>query len=447
MSQWGTQGVWDEEAVLRVVKERNIQVIRLWFADINGIIKGFAIPSGELEGAFSDGMGFDGSSIEGFARIHESDLMAHPDPKSFAILPPNGEYEAARMFCDLKTPDRMPYEGDPRQVLKRALARASEQGFTMFVGPELEYFYFRSSQNTEILDEGGYFDASINEVGTILRKKTIFALEKMGIPVEYSHHEVAPSQHELDLRFCEALEMAERCLTYRFIVKEVARHGGYYATFMPKPIFGVNGSGMHTHQSLFKGEKNAFYQPDAPYNLSSVARHYLGGLLKYIREITVVLNQTVNSYKRLVPGYEAPVYICWGQMNRSALVRVPRIRVGKERSTRLELRSPDPACNPYLAFAVMLMAGLKGIEDKLEPPEPVEEDIYHLSPQERERLGIQTLPGSLLEAIELAEKSTLVRETLGEHVFSKFIENKKIEWDQYRMQVTDYEIKRYLPIW
>lgn len=351
------------------------------------------------------------------------------------------------MFCDLKTPDRKPYEGDPRQVLKRALDQAAQKGFKMFVGPELEYFYFRSSQSPEILDEGGYFDASINEIGTILRKQTIFALEKMGIPVEYSHHEVAPSQHELDLRFCEALEMAERCLTYRFIVKEVARQGGYYATFMPKPIFGVNGSGMHTHQSLFRGEQNSFYHPDAPYNLSSVARHYLGGLLKYIREITVVLNQTVNSYKRLVPGYEAPVYICWGQMNRSALVRVPRIRLGKERSTRLELRSPDPACNPYLAFAVMLMAGLKGIEDKIEPPDPVEEDIYHLTPQERERLGIQTLPGSLWEAIELAEKSTLVRETLGEHVFSKFIDNKKIEWDQYRMQVTDYEIKRYLPIW
>lgn len=447
MMQGEKARVLDQEGVLREVRDRGIQVIRLWFADINGIIKGFAIPAWELEAAFADGMGFDGSSIEGFARIHESDLMAHPDPATFALLPPNGGYLAARMFCDLKTPDRQPYAGDPRQVLKRALAHAAEKGYKMFVGPELEYFYFRSSSAPEILDEGGYFDSSINEVGTVLRKKTIFALEGMGIPVEYSHHEVAPSQHELDLRFSEALEMAERCLTYRFIVKEIARQEGYYATFMPKPIFGVNGSGMHTHQSLFQGERNAFYDANAPYNLSTTARHYLGGLLKYIREITAVLNQTVNSYKRLVPGYEAPVYICWGQMNRSALVRVPRIRVGKERSTRLELRSPDPACNPYLAFAVMLMAGLKGIEEKIEPPEPVEEDIYHLSPQDRARLGIDTLPGSLIEAIQLAEESQLVRETLGEHVFTKFIENKLIEWDQYRMQVTDYEIKKYLPIW
>ncbi|MBM3327850.1 MAG: glutamine synthetase [Calditrichaeota bacterium] len=437
---------FDQEGVLKEVHDRGIEIVRLWFSDINGHIKGFAIPARELEDAFEQGMGFDGSSIEGFARIHESDLMAHPDPATFAIFPSNGGYKAARMFCDLKTPDRKPYPGDPRYVLQRNLERAAAMGFSLFVGPELEYFYFKDSNSTEILDHGGYFDASINEIGTLLRKKTIFALEEMGIPVEYSHHEVAPSQHEIDLRFGSALEMAERCLTYRFIVKEIARQAGYYATFMPKPMFGVNGSGMHTHQSLFSGGRNSFFDPNGDYSLSTTARHYLAGLLKYIREITAVLNQTVNSYKRLVPGYEAPVYISWGQMNRSALVRVPRIRIGKEKSTRVELRSPDPAANPYLAFAVMLAAGLKGIEEKLEAPSPVEEDIYHLTPSERERLGIGTLPGSLYEAVILAQESSLVKEALGDHVFEKFIENKLIEWDEYRMQVTDYERRSYLPV-
>jgi len=436
----------DHEAVLREAYDRGIQIIRLWFADINGQIKGFAIPARELEEAFEQGMGFDGSSIEGFARIHESDLMAHPDPATFAVFPENGGYSAARMFCDLKTPDHQPYPGDPRYVLRRNLQKAADMGFSMFVGPELEYFYFKDDKYPEILDHSGYFDASINETGTVLRKKTIFALEAMGIPVEYSHHEVAPSQHELDLRFCEALQMAERCLTYRFIVKEVARAAGFHATFMPKPIFGVNGSGMHTHQSLFKSERNAFFDPQGKYNLSATARCYLAGLLKYVPEMTAVLNQTVNSYKRLVPGYEAPAYICWGQMNRSALIRVPRIRVGKEKSTRLELRSPDPAANPYLAFSVMLSAGLKGIEEGLAPPEPVEEDIYHLSERERNELGIRTLPGSLYEAVKLTENSELVKNALGVHVFEKFIENKLIEWDEYRMQVTDYEIQKYLPV-
>jgi glutamine synthetase len=333
-----------------------------------------------------------------------------------------------------------------RYVLRRNLEKAAAKGYTFYVGPELEYFYFKDHSGTEILDQGGYFDATINEVGTVLRKKTIFALEEMGIPVEYSHHEVAPSQHEIDLRFAPALEMAERCLTYRFIVKEVARSQGYYATFMPKPMFGVNGSGMHVHQSLFKGDRNAFFDPKAQYLLSKTARHYMAGILKHVREMTSVLNQTVNSYKRLVPGYEAPVYVSWGQMNRSALVRVPRIREGKEKSTRIELRSPDPVANPYLAFSVMLAAGLKGIEQKLEPPEPVELDIYHLSEFEREKMGIGTLPGNLFEAVMETEKSTLVREALGDHVFEKFIENKLIEWDEYRMHVSDFEIQKYLPI-
>jgi len=319
-------------------------------------------------------------------------------------------------------------------------------GYTFFVGPELEFFYFKNNSSTEILDRGGYFDSSINEIGTVLRKKTIFALEQMGVFVEYSHHEVAPSQHEIDLRFDKALEMAERCLTYRFIVKEVARKEGYYATFMPKPIFGENGSGMHVHQSLFKGSRNAFFDPDGTYYLSKTALSYMAGILKYVPEMTSVLNQTVNSYKRLVPGYEAPVYLSWGQMNRSALVRVPRIRVGKEKSTRIELRSPDPATNPYLAFSVMLAAGLKGIEEGLTPPEPIEEDIYHMSDSERASRGIGSLPGSLKEAVDLTSKSSLVRDALGDHVFEKFIENKLIEWDDYRIHVSDYEIGKYLPI-
>ena len=434
------------EDVLRQVHDRNIAIIRLWFTDINGQIKGFAIPARELNDAFEIGMGFDGSSIEGFARIHESDLMAHPDPNSFALLPTDGGYLAARMICDLKTPDGKPYPGDPRWVLHRNLEKAKKLGFTFYVGPELEYFYFKNSSATEMLDQGGYFDASINETGTVLRKKSIFALEEMGIPVEYSHHEVAPSQHEIDLRYADALTMADNTITYRFIIKEVARQMGYHASFMPKPVFGVNGSGMHCHQSLFKGRSNAFYDAGGAYNLSSLARQYLAGLLKHIRELTAVLNQTVNSYKRLVPGYEAPAYICWGQMNRSALVRVPRVRLGREQSTRLELRSPDPVANPYLAFSVMLAAGLKGIEEKMEPPDPVERDIFHLSESERDNLKIQTLPGSLYEAIELVQQSSLVREALGEHIFIKFIENKLIEWDDYRTQVTDYELKRYLPI-
>lgn len=435
----------DHEGVLRIVHDQKIDIIRLWFADILGGIKGFAFPARELKDAFAEGMGFDGSSVEGFARIHESDLMAHPDPTSFAVFPSNGDYKSARMFCDLKAPDKSPYPGDPRYVLRRNLEKAAALGYTFYVGPELEFFYFKNNSSTEILDQGGYFDSSINETGTVLRKNTIFALEEMGIPVEYSHHEVAPSQHEIDLRFDKALVMAERCLTYRFIVKEEARKQGYYATFMPKPIFGENGSGMHTHMSLFKGEHNSFFDPDGTYYLSKTALSYMAGTLKYVREMTSVLNQTVNSYKRLVPGYEAPVYLSWGQMNRSALVRVPRIRVGKEKSTRIELRSPDPATNPYLAFSVVLAAGLKGIEEGLTPPDPIEEDIYHMTDAERESRGIASLPGSLKEAIDLTAKSSLVREALGDHVFEKFIENKLIEWDDYRMHVTDFELKKYLP--
>lgn len=434
------------EKILRTVHDEGISVIRMWFADILGQLKGFAITARELESAFHQGLGFDGSSIEGFARIHESDLMAHPDPTTFVALPDDTGYKAARMICDLRTPDGSPYAGDTRYVLKTNLKKAADLGYSFFVGPELEFFLFGSNDKTEILDQGGYFDASIHEVGTVLRQKFIFALEEMGIPVEYSHHEVAPSQHEIDLRYAESLIMADRVMTYRFIVKELAQRDGYYATFMPKPIYGVNGNGMHVHQSLFKDGKNTFFDADAPWNLSSLARSYVAGILKYVPEFTSVLNQTVNSYKRLVTGFEAPVYIGWGQMNRTALVRIPRIRVGQETSTRIELRSPDPVANPYLAFAVMLAAGLKGIEEGLEPPEPIEEDIFTLSSAERRKLNIKTLPADLNEAIKLTEKSDLVRETFGDHIFDKFIENKKIEWSQWRSQVTDYEIKRYLPI-
>ncbi len=432
--------------VLRRVHDEKIGFIRLWFTDILGFTKGFALTPRELEAALEQGMGFDGSSIEGFARIHESDLMAHPDPSTFVLLPSNGGELSARMYCDLKTPDGKPYPGDPRYILRRNLEKAAKKGYTFYTGPEMEFFYFKNNQSTEILDHGGYFDATINGVGSRLRKKTIVALEYMGIPVEYSHHEVAPSQHEIDLRYGEALEMAERCLTYRFMVKEIADQEGYYATFMPKPINGVNGSGMHVHQSLFSGDRNTFYDQDAEYNLSKTAKHYIAGLLKYIKEITSLLNQTVNSYKRLVPGYEAPAYICWGQMNRSALIRVPRIRLGQEKSTRVELRSADPVANPYLAFSVMLAAGLKGIEDQLEIPDPIEEDIFHLSQRELDGLKLETLPSNLYEAIMETKKSELVRETLGDHVFKKYIENKLIEWDEWRTQVTDYEVKRYLPI-
>ena len=434
------------EDVLRTAKDQGIDVIRLWFSDILGTIKGLAITPRELEYALAHGLGFDGSSIEGFARIHESDLMAHPDPDTFTILPDGRGYKSARMICDLKTPDGRPYEGDTRYILRRNLEKAAAMGYTMNVGPELEFFIFKDNKSPEIIDHGGYFDASIQEKGTELRQRCIFALEEMGIPVEYSHHEVAPSQHEIDLRYAEALIMADRCLTYRFIIKEVVQEAGYYATFMPKPIFGVNGSGMHVHQSLFKGSRNAFFDPEKPYNLSDTARHYMAGLLKYVPEMTLVFNQTVNSYKRMVSGFEAPVYICWGQMNRSTLVRVPRIREGHENSTRLELRSADPVANPYLTFALMLAAGMKGMEDQLMPPEPMEDDIFELSPKQLQERQIDLLPANLFEAIQLTENSTLVRETLGDHVFEKFIENKKIEWNDWRRQVTDYEVNRYLPI-
>jgi glutamine synthetase len=353
----------------------------------------------------------------------------------------------ARMFADIYEPDGTPYKGDPRWVLKRNLKKTQDLGFTFYVGPELEYFYFKSSDGKpEGLDRGGYFDLTPLDVATELRRDTILTLEAMGIHVEYSHHEVAPSQHEIDLRYTDALTMADNAMTYRLVVKEIALKHGVYATFMPKPIFGQNGSGMHTHQSLFKGDKNAFFEPKDEFHLSKMAKSYIAGILKHSKEITSITSQWVNSYKRLVPGYEAPVYISWARRNRSALVRVPMYKPGKEKATRIEFRSPDPACNPYLAFAVMLAAGLKGIEKGYELPPPVEEDIYEMSEEARKRTGIESLPGNLLEAIQLTEKSELVRETLGDHIFQKFIENKKIEWDQYRTHVSQFELEKYLPL-
>jgi len=437
-----------KEYVLKMAKEHDVKFIRMWFADILGMLKSFAITVEELEGALEDGMGFDGSSIEGFARIDESDMMALPDPDTFRLLPwrPKEHHAVARMFCDILRPGGEPFEGDPRFVLKRNLKRAADMGYTYYVGPELEYFYFKDSNGTVPLDTGGYFDMIPLDAATDLRRETVIALEELGIGVEYSHHEVAASQHEIDMRYTDALTMADSVMTYRLVVKQIALNHGVYATFMPKPVFGINGSGMHVHQSLFKDEKNAFFDAKDSYFLSKLAKSYVAGLLKHGPEITSVTSQWVNSYKRLVPGYEAPVYLSWARRNRSDLIRVPEYKPGKEKATRIEFRSPDPACNPYLTFAVMLAAGLEGIEKGYEPPTPVEENVYEMTEEERRKKGIGTLPASLWEAIQLTEKSELVRKALGDHVFEAFIKNKKIEWDQYRTQVTDYELKRYLPI-
>jgi len=436
-----------KEWVLKECADKGVEFIRLWFTDILGQLKSFAITVEQLEEALEEGMGFDGSSITGYQDIQESDMVAMPDPSTFTLLPWRpADKSVAKMFCDVLTPDGEPYAGDPRYILKRQLKKAAERGFTFYVGPELEYFYFKSSSGTETLDSGGYFDLTPLDVATSLRRDTILVLKEMGIPVEYSHHEVAPSQHEIDLRYADALTMADSAMTYRLVVKEIANQHGVYATFMPKPIFGENGSGMHTHQSLFTGAKNAFFDANDPTHLSKVGKCYIAGLLKHAKEISSILAQWVNSYKRLVPGYEAPVYIAWSQRNRSALVRVPLYKPGKELATRAELRCPDPACNPYLAFAVMLAAGLKGIEECYELPPEMTENLYELTEEERKARGIESLPGSLGEAIAETEKSELVREVLGDHAFERFIWLKKNEWDEFRIQVTQYELEKLLPI-
>lgn len=437
----------EAEYVLKTVKERNIRFVRLWFTDVLGFLKSFAVTPAELETALTEGMGFDGSSIDGFTRIEESDMIAMPDPNTFSIIPWRPEsHGVARMFCDIYMPDGTPFEGDPRYVLKRNLKRAADLGYTMYVGPELEFFYFKDSKGTEVLDEGGYFDLTPLDAATDLRRNTIFALEAMGISVEYSHHEVAPSQHEIDLRYADALSMADNVMTYRLAVKEVAQEAGIYATFMPKPLNGENGNGMHVHQSLFKGDRNAFYEADDKYHLSKEGKSYIAGILKHAKEITPICNQWVNSYKRLIPGYEAPVYICWARRNRSALVRVPMYKPGKETATRVELRSADPACNPYLAFSVMLAAGLEGIEKGYELPPESSDNIFDMSQAELDDAGIENLPEDLSQGIEIAESSEMLKKALGDHVHEFFIKNKKAEWDEFKTQVTPWELKKYLSV-
>jgi glutamine synthetase len=433
--------------ILELVKEKDVGFVKFQFTDILGILKSFAVPTKELEYALDEGMGFDGSSIMGYTPIHESDMIARADLDTFQILPwrPH-EKGVARLICDVHLPNGKPFEGDPRYVLKKNLESTRKMGYTLNVGPELEFFYFKSIDEPETMDKGGYFDLLPLDLAEDLRRETIFALEGMGIDVEYSHHEVAPSQHEIDLRYAEALKMADNAMTYRLVVKAIAQKNGLYASFMPKPIFGENGSGMHTHQSLFTLDgKNAFYDAEDPkgWYLSDVAKQYIAGQLKYAREITGIIAQWVNSYKRLVPGYEAPVYISWARRNRSAMIRVPLYKPGKEKATRAEYRAPDPACNPYLAFSVMLRAGLSGIEEKLEVPDPIERDIFHLSREERKKMGIVELPGNLGEAIKEIEGSNLVKDALGDHVYENWLKIKRNEWDEYRVQVHRWELERY----
>ncbi len=435
-----------------IVAERGVRFIRLWFTDVLGQLKSFSINAAELDDAFEGGMGFDGSSITGFNPIEESDMIAMPDPTTFAILPWRPEEKpTGRMFCDIQVPGGEPYEGDPRWILRRALERARSLGFDAYnVGPELEFFYFKDARPEgglpEVLDEGGYFDLTTLDAGSDVRRETVLALERMGIHVEYTHHEVGPSQHEVDMRYKDALAMADDCMTYRITVKEYAMKYGWHATFMPKPLNGENGSGMHVHQSLGKDGKNAFYDPDDQFFLSQTAKAFIAGQLRHAREISPLFAQWVNSYKRLVPGYEAPVYLAWSRRNRSALIRVPLYHPGKEKATRAELRCPDPACNPYLCFAAMLQAGLEGIEQGYELPEPMEQNLYHLAPEDRSRRGIEQLPENLGQAVELAAESELVLRTLGEHTFNRFVEIKRAEWEDYRVRVTPWEIGQFLPV-
>ena len=434
------------QEVLKRVDEEGVDFALLWFTDIEGHLKSFAITPAEMEGALDDGMGFDGSSITGFNAIEESDMIAIPDPETFQLMPANGT-KVARMICDVVTPDGAPYEGDPRYVLRRALERMESLGFDTFnVGPELEYFLFKDDKGTETLDEGGYFAMTTMDAASELRQETVRALHDMGIPIEYVHHEVGPSQHEIDMRYAPALTMADHTVTYRLIVKEIAKKAGYHATFMPKPLFGENGSGMHTHQSLFKDGRNQFFDGDDQYNLSPAGKQFIAGLLRHARELSAVFAQWVNSYKRLVPGFEAPVYVAWSQRNRSALIRIPLYKPGSEQATRAEIRCPDPACNPYLTFAALLHAGLEGIEQGYELPDPMETNLYHLTPEQRRERGIVSLPETLGEAIDELSRSELMRRALGPHIFDRYVELKRKEWDEYRVQLTDWEMKKYLAV-
>jgi glutamine synthetase len=438
------------EYVLRAMEERDVRFVRLWFTDVLGFLKSVAISPTEVEEAFDEGIGFDGSAIEGFARVYESDMIARPDPSTFQTLPWRDQAKpTARMFCDIVLPDGSPSFADPRHVLKRALKKAGERGFTFYTHPEIEFFLFRTPLPTgeppEPLDNAGYFDHTNLGQGSDFRRKTISMLEQMGISVEFSHHEAAPGQHEIDLRYADALSTADNIMTFRVVVKEVAALLGIHASFMPKPLADFPGSGMHTHMSLFEGDTNAFYDASDEYHLSKVGRQFVAGLLAHAAEITAVTNQWVNSYTRLAGGGEAPAYICWGRNNRSALVRVPGYKPSKAASTRIELRSIDPATNPYLTFALILNAGLDGVDRGLELPPGAEDDVWSLSDRERHALGIEPLPRNLDEAVNIMERSELVAETLGEHVFDFFIKNKRAEFESYRHQVTPWELNRLLP--
>ncbi len=437
------------EFVLRSMEERNIRFVRLWFADVLGSLKSVAIPPTEVEGAFAEGVGFDGSAVEGYTRVYESDMVAHPDPSTFQLLPWRQGTGTARMFCDITNPDGTPSFADPRYVLKRAMDKASAMGFTFYCHPEIEFYLLtedhKPGTRPEPLDDGGYFDHTTLGAGTDFRRDSITMLEQMGISVEFSHHEAGPGQHEIDLRYADALTMADNIMTFRVVIREVAALRGIHATFMPKPFTDHPGSGMHTHVSLFEGDNNAFFDAADQTRLSKIGKQFVAGLLHHAPEYTAVTNQWVNSYRRLTGGGEAPSYICWGRNNRSALVRVPLYKPDKAASARVELRSIDSAANPYLAYAMILAAGLSGIEHEMELPEEASDDVWSLTNRERLAMGITPLPTSLDEAISRMEDSELVADTLGEHVFNYFLRNKKAEFDEYRNQVTQFELDRYLP--
>ncbi|MCB0830517.1 MAG: glutamine synthetase [Solirubrobacterales bacterium] len=441
------------EDVFEAVKEHDVRFVRLWFTDVLGHLKSFSINSSELERAFEQGIGFDGASLTGFNPVEESDMVARPDASTFSLIPwrPGGTDAVARMFCDIEVPGGLAYEGDPRWVLKRALVRASDLGFDDYlVAPELEFFYFRSARPAggvpEVLDEGGYFDLTTLDAGSDVRRETVLALEQMGVHVASTHHEAGPSQHELDLKPAGALTTADDVMTTRIVVKEYAVQQNWHATFMPKPIGGANGSGMHLHQTLLKDGANAFFDESKPGALSQTAKAFIAGQLRHAREIAPLYAQWVNSYKRLVPGFEAPVYLSWSRRNRSSLIRVPQPNGGEPEGANVEIRCPDPACNPYLCLAGMLQAGLEGIEKGYELPEPMDENLYHLGPDDLAQRGIEQLPATLGESIELAADSELVLRTLGEHTFRRFIELKRQEWDAYRVQVTPFEVESFLPV-
>jgi glutamine synthetase len=439
-----------QEYVLRAVEERNVKLVRLWFTDVLGQLKSVAISPVELETSFEEGVQFDGSAIDGYSRIQESDVVAKPDPTTFELLPWADQGTTARMFCDIYYPEGTPFDGDPRHVLRRNLEDAHQSGYSFFVAPEMEFFYFADGEPSHpptLLDSGSYFDLTTSDVASDLRRETISVLETMGIPVEYSFHEDSPSQHEIDLRYTDAMSMADQVMTFRLVVRELALERGRFASFMPKPLEGMQGSGMHLHLSLFKDDHNAFHEEGAEFSMSQLGRQFMAGLMVHAREITAVTNQLVNSYKRLVVGFEAPVWVTWAKNNRSALVRVPLTQPGKPSSTRIEYRAPDPACNPYLAFSVILAAGMEGIRNGYELSAETTRNVYELTPEETEKLGIEPLPQSLAEALDVMEHSELVHRALGAHIFEWFLRNKRSEWRDYKSHVSQWELERYLPSW